>query len=472
MFSISADVPDSRPEGRSLSLTAAPQLARAMVGPRIRYYSRVDFERMPQATLLGDDERFAIRVVSTVLPFKVNSYVLDRLIDWNRIPDDPIYRLTFPHRDMLDPDDFSTMARLVKSNAPANRIREAANAIRRRLNPHPSGQMEHNVPTLDGVHLRGLQHKYGETVLYFPMQGQTCHTYCTFCFRWAQFVGSKELRFASRDPHELTTYLRRHREVTDVLITGGDPMTMPAPMLRQILEPLLSRELEHVQNIRIGTKSLAYWPHRYVSDEDSDEILQLFKRIVRHGRHLSLMAHNNHFRELDTPVAQRAIERVRDTGAVIRCQSPLVRHINDDAAVWTRMWKTQVRLGCVPYYMFVERDTGPRRYFEVSLARAVDIFSEAYRQVSGLARTVRGPSMSATPGKVMIDGVARVGGEKVFALHFIQARDPSWVNRPFFARFDPNATWLDHLRPAFGADRFFYEPQATDPAAQSADVPR
>jgi hypothetical protein len=121
------------------------------------------------------------------------------------------------------------------------------------------------------------------------------------------------------------------------------------------------------------------------------------------------------------------------------------------------MWRRQVRLGAVPYYMFVERDTGPKNYFEVPLAQALDIFNAAYRRVSGLGRTVRGPSMSATPGKVLVDGRARVGDEDVFILKFLQARNPAWVGRPFFARFDPAATWLDDLEPAFGEMAFFFE---------------
>ena len=146
-----------------------------------------------------------------------------------------------------------------------------------------------------------------------------------------------------------------------------------------------------------------------------------------------------------------AVRRIRATGAVIRTQAPLIRSINDDPASWAGMWRTQTRMGMVPYYMFVERDTGPQDYFAVPLARAYEIFRDAYRSVSGLCRTVRGPSMSATPGKVCVDGVAEVGGEKVFALHMIQARDPGLVGKPFFARFDPGAVWLSDLVPAFAA---------------------
>ena len=112
---------------------------------------------------------------------------------------------------------------------------------------------------------------------------------------------------------------------------------------------------------------------------------------------------------------------------MIRTQAPLIRTINDDPAIWAAMWRTQVRMGMVPYYMFVERDTGPQDYFAVPLATAHGIFSDAYRQVAGLCRTVRGPSMSSTPGKVCVDGIADVAGQRVFVLHMIQARDPDLV---------------------------------------------
>jgi len=115
---------------------------------------------------------------------------------------------------------------------------------------------------------------------------------------------------------------------------------------------------------------------------------------------------------------------VRATGAVIRAQGPLIAHINDDPAVWAKLWKMEVKLGLVPYYMFVERDTGARNYFEVPLARAWEIYQQAIQQVSGLARTARGPSMSASPGKVEIQGVTEIAGEKVFVLRFIQGRNP------------------------------------------------
>ena len=334
-----------------------------------------------------------------VLPFRVNAYVLEELIDWDNVPDDPIYRLTFPHRDMLREPEYAAIRDLLSAGASEAEIQQRVHAIRMRMNPHPAGQMTHNVPQLDGVPLAGVQHKYKETVLFFPSAGQTCHAYCTFCFRWPQFVGMEELKFDARASADLATYLRRHAEVTDVLITGGDPLVMNARSLTDYIEPLLAPDLAHIQHIRIGTKAVAYWPQRFVTDKDADDLLRLFETVVRSGRNLALMGHYNHPAELRHPIAQQALRRIIATGATVRIQAPLIRHINENPADWAELWTTGVRLGAVPYYMFVERDTGPSDYFKLPLARAYDIFQQAYRTVSGLARTVRGPSMSAFPGR-------------------------------------------------------------------------
>jgi KamA family protein len=398
-----------------------------------------------------------MRRVAHVLPFRTNAYVVDELIDWSNIPDDPLFQLTFPQPEMLEPADHAHLAR-IEAGGDRDALRAAATDIRLRLNPHPAGQLTHNVPRLAGRALPGIQHKYKETVLFFPSQGQTCHAYCSYCFRWPQFVGLDDLKFASREIDDLVAYLAAHPEVTSVLITGGDPMIMKTALLRRYIEPLLAADLPSLASIRIGTKSVAYWPQRYVSDDDADDLLRLFEEVVAAGKTLALMAHYSHPRELSTDISRRALARIQSTGAVVRCQAPLIRHVNDDADTWSTLWRTEVQLGAVPYYLFVARDTGARQYFEVPLVRAWRIYRDAISQVSGLARTVRGPSMSATPGKVVVDGVATIAGRRVFALRLLQAREPSWVGRPFFAEYDERAAWFDELRPAFGAASFFFEP--------------
>ena len=421
---------------------------------RFKVFTARQLDKIEQLQRLDDDARFAMRVVANVLPFRVNEYVIEELIDWDSVPDDPIYQLTFPQKGMLAPEHFDKVADAMRGGDKAE-IDAAVAEVREALNPHPAGQMEHNIPEVDGEKIDGIQHKYNETVLFFPSQGQVCHSYCTFCFRWAQFIGDNDLKIATKEAGQLKRYVQAHPEITDILITGGDPLVMKTKNLRAHIEPLL--ELEQIRTIRIGSKALTFWPQRVISDKDADDLLDLFREVQAAGKHLALMAHYNHWRELEPAIAREAIARVRETGAQIRAQGPLLAHINDNADDWARLWQTQVELGIVPYYMFVERDTGARRYFEVPLARAWNIYRDAMKQVSGLARTARGPSMSSHPGKVEIQGVTEVAGEKVFVLRLIQGRNPDWVQRPFFAKYNEDATWLNHLEPAFGEDKFFFD---------------
>ena len=425
--------------------------------PSIKTYTLTNFRDLPQIQEMSSEIQFEMEVVGNVLPFKTNNYVVEQLIDWNNIPKDPMFVLTFPQKNMLLPHHYEKMASTLKEGADRKKIQDVANEIRLQLNPHPAGQMELNVPTLnDGTKLYGMQHKYKETCLFFPSQSQTCHAYCTFCFRWPQFVGMDEMKFAMKEGEQLVQYLKEHPEISDVLFTGGDPMIMKAKIFSTYIDTLLEADLPNLKTIRIGTKALSYWPYKFLTDDDAKESLEIFERITNKGIHVAIMAHFNHLVELSTGSVKIAIKVVRKTGAQIRTQSPLLAHINDDANMWAEMWKKQVQLGCIPYYMFVVRDTGAQDYFGVPLVRAFEIFSEAYKKVSGLGRTVRGPSMSATPGKVLVDGIPTINGKKVISLRFIQGRIPDWVQKPFFAEYDEKAIWLDDLKPAF-EEKFFFE---------------
>src|SRR5271155_3180903 len=244
---------------------------------------------------LSPDERLAVRAVATVLPFRTNSYVVENLIDWDAAPDDPIYRLVFPQPDMLPAADVRRLADPISRGAPPAGPRGAAS-------PEP--------------------------VLFSPRQGQPCHAYCTYCFRWAQFVDEPDLKMATDDIDTLVAYLGEHPEVTSVLLTGGGPMIKGEPVLRRYIEPLLDPRLDHLESIRIGTKSLSYWPQRFVTDPDADATLRLFGEVVASGRTLALMAHFTHPRELEPPLVEAAVGRIRSSGAVIRTQAPLIRSIN------------------------------------------------------------------------------------------------------------------------------------------------
>jgi len=423
---------------------------------KLKSYTLSNYKNIVQYTLLNKEQIEAIEVVGQVLPFKTNNYVVEQLIDWNNLENDPMFKLTFPQKGMLSAAHYEQMKNAI---ATGNRdaIKETANSIRLELNPHPAGQLEHNVPEMNGEKIMGIQHKYRETALFFPSQGQTCHAYCTFCFRWPQFVGMSDFKFASKHGEQLRDYLIEHPEITDVLLTGGDPMIMKTAVLEAYLEPLLNSELHGLKTIRIGTKALGYWPYRFYQDEDAPELISLFKKIQSKGIHISLMAHFSHPVELQTESVKIAIDQLRSIGIQIRTQSPILNHINDSAETWAEMWKLQVNLGCIPYYMFIPRDTGAQEYFALTLNRAWQIFRNAYQKVSGICRTVRGPSMSCTPGKIQVLGVSEINKKKYFVLRMLQGRNPDWVARPFFAEYNKDAVWLDDLVPAFGEEKFFYE---------------
>ncbi|HSH65529.1 MAG TPA: lysine 2,3-aminomutase [Bacteroidia bacterium] len=424
---------------------------------KLQTFALHNYNKIKQIDKLTKEQKEAIEVVGHVLPFKTNNYVVDELIDWDNLETDPMFKLTFPQKGMLSNEHYEAMRVVLEGSEGKDAIKSTASAIRNELNPHPAGQMEHNIPELNGEKLSGMQHKYRETLLFFPSQGQTCHAYCTFCFRWPQFVGMEEFKFAAKEASHLKDYVLKNKEVTDILFTGGDPMIMKTKIFAAYVEPLLEAKPDNLQTIRIGTKALGYWPYRFVSDDDADDLLNLFERIVKSGVNLSIMAHFSHPVEMDTEIVKTAIQRLRSVGVQIRTQSPILKHINDSPEVWSEMWRKQVNLNCIPYYMFIPRDTGAQDYFAISLDKAWKVFRKAYQNVSGVCRTVRGPSMSCTPGKVQILGVSEIKGEKVFVLRMLQGRNPDWVARPFFAKYDSQAIWMSDLQPAFGEQEFFFE---------------
>jgi KamA family protein len=420
-------------------------------------YSLQNFKTIPQVKNLSKEQIQAIEIVGSTLPFRTNNYIVEQLIDWSNIPNDPMFIATFPQKDMLKPDDYRKVKSLYESGADSKVIKHATDEIRLRLNPHPAGQLKYNIPVFKDKKLYGVQYKYRETILFFPNQGQTCHAFCTFCFRWPQFTDIKELKISSSEIDSLINYIKAHPEITDVLFTGGDSLVMKTEILARLIEPLLTDNLPYLQTIRIGTRALSYWPYRFVTDKDADELLSLFQKVRQYGKQLTLMVQFNHPIELETDIVKEAICKIQKAGVVIRTQSPLLRHINNSPQIWAEMWRRQVSLNCIPYYMFIARNTGPHQYFSLPLIEAWQIFKQAYQSVSGLCRTVRGPVMSCLPGKVQIIGVIEVRGDKVIVLNMIQGRNPEWVGRPFLAEFSDDARWYTDLKPAFGEKGFFFQ---------------
>jgi len=134
---------------QAITIAAAPKQKENLVSttgvstaPRLEILLRKDLDTIPQLQNLTADQRLDMRAVSAVLPFRVNRYVVDSLIDWDKVPDDPIYQLTFPQPGMLAEDALARMRDLVVRNVPKDELEAAAREIQHGMNPHPAGQME------------------------------------------------------------------------------------------------------------------------------------------------------------------------------------------------------------------------------------------------------------------------------------------------------------------------------------------
>jgi L-lysine 2,3-aminomutase len=416
---------------------------------RFLTFNAKNFREIEYVKTLHEEVKHEIDIVSKVIPFKTNNYVVDYLIDWENYETDPIYILNFPNKNMLRPERYEQLKRVIERNRPQKEVDELIMKIRLEMNPHPAQQMT-NVPVMDGEELKGVQHKYRDIVLFFPSQGQTCHAHCTFCFRWPQFVKELDMKFSMREIGKVMEYIRRNPNINEILFTGGDPLIMDPATISKYFDVILAERPSNLKNIRFGTKSLTYWPFAFLPQfsDEGQELLDLFKRITDNGFHLAFMAHFNHPNELDNEVVQEAIYNVRQTGAEIRTQAPILNHINKSSKVWAHMWKKQISLGLIPYYMFIERETGPYNYFEIPLAEVYQIFQDAIRKTGSFAKTVTGPVMSAAKGKAHIMGVVEnpADGNKYFMMQYVRHRDYRETFKPFFLEYDEEATWLNQLK--------------------------
>ncbi len=416
---------------------------------RYMTYNARTFRKIEYLRYMTEDVKREIEIVSKVIPFKTNNYVVDYLIDWENYENDPIYILNFPNRQMLREDLYERIKRAVELNLSEKEMDKIINEVRLELNPHPAQQLT-NIPQLNGEKLKGIQHKYRDIVLFFPTQGQSCHAHCTFCFRWPQFVKQMDLQFSMREIDKVIDYIRQHEYVHELLFTGGDPMIMSPTVLSGYIDKIIEAKIPNLQTIRFGTKALSYWPFTFLPsyNEEAEEMLSMFKRITNSGLHLSIMAHFNHPVELENEAVQEAIANIRNTGAQIRTQSPVLNHINKSSSLWADMWTKQVNLGLIPYYMFIERETGPFEYFQIPIAEVYTIYNEAIRLTGSLAKTVTAPVMSASKGKVQILGVINnpLDGKKYFMLQYARHRDYKKTYKPFLAEYDEKATWVDQLK--------------------------
>jgi len=387
---------------------------------KFKTYSNNTFKNTDYYANLPIEAKVEFDVLSSVFHFKVNTYVLENLIDWKNVPNDPMYKLVFPRKEMLSTFDYEFLKTLFNEGLNTNELNLFVQRVRKKMLP----EVKHSptsIPQINGEPIIGMYRNFETIISLFPdPMVKTCHSYCSYCFRWIMFNNKEAQQNSSyQDPFAPVAYLKEHPEIKDVLFTGADPLVLKAATLKKYIDPIL--EIESVEVIRISSKSLAWWPYRFTTDTDAAALLELFEYIQSKGKHLNFCAHFTHPKELETNVVKEAIKRIRNTGTVIRCQGPLVKDINDTPEAWSTLWTQQISLGMIPYYMFIEADHNIENCFRIPLAKALNIFQEAQKRTTGLARTVRGPVFMNDLNRVLLDGTTTIGDKKFFVLKSLQS---------------------------------------------------
>lgn len=340
---------------------------------------------------LSAAERDELRPVSEKFVFRSNEYY-QKLIDWDD-PDDPVRRIIVPLSEELQEWGW-----LDASHEDAYTV----------------------VP--------GLEHKYDDTALL--LVNDVCGAYCRFCFRKRLFMDDNNE--VTKDIGEGLRYIREHAEITNVLLTGGDPLVMSTERLSHIVKQI--REVEHVSIIRIGTKMPAFNPARILNDP---ALLRMIETYSEPSRKIYVMAHFNHPVEL-TDVAVEGLNLLQKAGAVTVNQTPLIRGVNDHPDTLLTLFNQLSFIGVPPYYVFQCRPTSGNKAYSVPLEEAYEIFSQAQARCSGLAKRARFV-MSHSTGKLEV--LAKT--EQQLYMKYHQASDPLMQGRLVVVKSNPEAHWLD-----------------------------
>jgi len=400
-----------------------------------------------------------------VYRFLATKHVLNK-INWKNFAKDSLFQLVFPQPGMINPELFEQYS---KAKSDAEKEQLILDYIKQ-TNPHDGKQLL-NKPWYEqddgGLEiLKGSQHKYPQVQLIFDASTQSCFSFCTYCFRHAQVRGDEDM-FVQKDINQVHQYLKEHKEVTDVLITGGDASYITFDRLKAYVLPLIEDDnLLHIKTLRLGTRVLTFHPELILST-DYNKYLELFKKLNDSGIQVVMMSHFSTPRELLNPSTIAAIRRLKNHGVAIKSQSPVMHHIsmfsNENGEIdidrsaqnWIDLGNVLATLSVGFHSMYCARPTGEHHYFTVPLTIINQIFSKVYRSLPSINRPSRYITMTSSAGKVSMLGEVMVNGEKAFALKFNESRNMEWMDKVFLAKYDEHENTIEKLKPIEGKKHFY-----------------
>ena len=356
---------------------------------------------------LSAQQKDELAEVAEIFPFQATEYYLS-LINWDD-PDDPIRKIVVPHSSELHlGGDFD----------PSN---EAANFV-----------------------APGVQHKYRHTALIILTD--VCAGLCRYCFRKRLFWEdanevSRDLNFkmpeVAHDIEPALQYIREHREITNVLLTGGDSLMASTKRLAYVLGEL--REMPHIGVIRLGSRVPVFYPNRVLDDPD---LIRILRSVSTNQRRVYLVTHFDHPQEI-TGDSVACLAEFVNNGIPVLNQHPILAGVNDDPNVLVELYRELTAIGVATYYLFMVRPTLGNHAFQVPITRAYNVLEKAKRKLSGIEKRLR-LVMSHATGKISVMAV----DDDFIYLKYHRARETTTEGRLTVYHRDDEARWLDDLVPA------------------------
>ncbi len=343
---------------------------------------------------LGEDEEKKLQEVIKIHPMKVSKYYLS-LINSND-KNDPIRKMIIPSVDELNVSgEYDT-----------------------------SGEKE-NTKTV------GLQHKYPETALILATN--RCAAYCRHCFR-KRLVGLKSNEILQKFD-EAIDYIKEHKEIDNVLISGGDPFVLPTKIIEAFLEKLSI--IKHLRFIRFGTRVPLVMPSRII---ESKSLLKILKKYNKKTRRIYIVTQFNHPREI-TKKSIEAINKLIECALIINNQTVLLKGVNDNPKILSELMLKLIGIGVNPYYVFQCRPVKRvKHHFQVPIYKGIEIIEKAKKNLDGHSKRFK-YIMAHKTGKIEIIGV--LNNYIYFKYH--QAKDPKNRGKFFKKKLNKKAGWLDEL---------------------------
>jgi lysine 2,3-aminomutase len=346
---------------------------------------------------LSSKEEKKLKQIIKRHPMRVTPYYLS-LIDWDD-PNDPIRKMAIPSLEELNlQGSYDT-----------------------------SGEAEN-------TKMSGLQYKYRETALILATN--KCAMYCRHCFR-KRLVGLQTSEIIKRF-EDAADYIKQHRQINNVLISGGDPLVLKNRVIEKILSIISG--IPQIKFIRFGSRAPVTFPSRF---EDC-QLLEILSRYSRSDRRIYIVTQFNHPREI-TLNSIEAVDNLIKSGIILNNQTVLLKGVNDNSLILANLLDKLVSIGVNPYYVFQCRPVKRVKHnFQLPLLRAIKIVENTKKICNGHSKRFK-YILSHKTGKIEILG--EFNGEIYFKYH--QAKNRKNLGKIFKKPINEKVGWLEELKPSY-----------------------